>query len=415
MKFEEYAKVIWQNSPRDLLKAARSRLTGSSGPSSEPVRPLSMGGATVFAEFVTDDGRRLPLYEGYRDRIKARWRRVGWPNDSLMAAQARLQLESEAASLAHALQSGRTLPASWDDTADVIESLAERHPNEFIRSDIVCPLLKRPFTVARMQDSQLDAIAQTYRNQAASTLKSFRRLCSGDISVEAMSVLETGCGLGHAVMALANLGVGNAVGIDKVIVNVRFVEQRPAVSARLKMADDAIASRVHILSDDITKMPFDNDAFDLIYSASVLEHISDVPAAFLEMARVLKPGGIMLHNVDPFFSPQGGHSLCTLDFPWGHTRLSSAEFRRYMHEFRPFEATYAADFFENNLNWPRISFHAIEQATSAAGLSLLSWKEHWRFDHLPSSEIWREVSRIHPTIGIRDLAVDGLNMALIKQ
>ena len=84
-------------------------------------------------------------------------------------------------------------------------------------------------------------------------------------------------------------------------------------------------------------------------------------------------------------------------------------------KFRPFEATYAADFFENSLNWPRISFHAIEQAISTAGLSLLSWKEHWRFDHLPSSEIWREVSRIHPTIGIRDLAVDGLNMALIKQ
>jgi ubiquinone/menaquinone biosynthesis C-methylase UbiE len=412
---EECLRVIGRNSPIDLLKAARTRLTKSSEQPLGSVRPLSMESATVFAEFETDDGRRIPLYEGYRDRIKARWRRFEWPHQALIAAQSRLQLDSEAVTLVQALQSGRTFPASWDDIADVVEPIAERYPAEFIRSDTICPLLKRPITVARMSDSQLDALAQTYKNQAASTLRTFRERCSEAIPAESMSVLETGCGMGHAVMAMANLGIGNAVGIDRVTTDARSLEQKPAISARLRMTDKAIADRVRILTGDIIQMPLADNAFDLICSASVFEHVSDLPAALLEMARVLKPGGIMHHNVDPFFSPSGGHALCTLDFPWGHARLSPAEFHRYANQFRPFEATYATDFFQNGFNQPRIPLHAIEQAIGAAGLSLLAWKEHWRSDHLPSGAIWQEISRIHPSIGLRDLAVDGLNMVLVKQ
>ena len=53
---------------------------------------------------------------------------------------------------------------------------------------------------------------------------------------------------------------------------------------------------------------------------------------------------------NPFFSFNGGHSLCTLDFMWGHVRLSETEFERYLIQFRPKENKVAMKFYRNNLN-----------------------------------------------------------------
>ena len=42
---------------------------------------------------------------------------------------------------------------------------------------------------------------------------------------------------------------------------------------------------------------FEDSSFDIILSSNVLEHINDLPKAFSEMKRVLKPDGVMIHSV----------------------------------------------------------------------------------------------------------------------
>lgn len=46
---------------------------------------------------------------------------------------------------------------------------------------------------------------------------------------------------------------------------------------------------------DGRKLPFPDAAFDVVFSSNVLEHVEDVPGLLAESARVLRPGGVMIH------------------------------------------------------------------------------------------------------------------------
>lgn len=48
---------------------------------------------------------------------------------------------------------------------------------------------------------------------------------------------------------------------------------------------------------DITNLEFQDDTFDIIYSSNMLQEISDIEKAFLEMKRVLKKDGMIIHVV----------------------------------------------------------------------------------------------------------------------
>ena len=46
---------------------------------------------------------------------------------------------------------------------------------------------------------------------------------------------------------------------------------------------------------DATRLPFADASFDFIFSSSVLEHIRERGGTYAEMARCLRPGGLMIH------------------------------------------------------------------------------------------------------------------------
>ena len=48
---------------------------------------------------------------------------------------------------------------------------------------------------------------------------------------------------------------------------------------------------------DGQEIPFPNTYFDIVFSSSTLEHIQSLPTIFVEMHRVLKPGGLAIHIV----------------------------------------------------------------------------------------------------------------------
>lgn len=101
---------------------------------------------------------------------------------------------------------------------------------------------------------------------------------------EGARVLEVGCGTGLILQRIAPLA-REAKGID---ISPGMLEK-----ARERGLD--------VCEGLATKLPFDDGAFDLVYSFKVLAHVPEIREALAEMGRVCAPGGVVLAE---FYNPQ---------------------------------------------------------------------------------------------------------------
>lgn len=99
-------------------------------------------------------------------------------------------------------------------------------------------------------------------------------------SASELEVLEIGVGMGADFLRWLGAGA-RATGVDLTARAVALAGQR--VQAGGYEADLQVA--------DAEALPFDDASFDLVYSWGVLHHTPNVPQAFREAIRVLKPGG----------------------------------------------------------------------------------------------------------------------------
>ncbi|MEA2619302.1 MAG: hypothetical protein QOC97_75 [Chloroflexota bacterium] len=228
-------------------------------------------------------------------------------------------------------------------------------------------------------------------------------------------ILEIGCYDGAAAYQLADRG-GSVVASDMARY---YVVQQPGEASdggialqqaalaslreRAGQAAGALPAAVEFIEDDITASALDAGSFDAIVSFEVLEHLAKPEAAFAAMYRLLRPGGVAYHEYNPFFSLIGGHSLCTLDFAWGHARLDRADVERYLREFRPDAVVQTLRFFDQSLN--RMTLAGLRSMIWASGLEPLAvvpWSDRSLVARL-TPDVLAEVRRTHPTASAEDL------------
>lgn len=230
-------------------------------------------------------------------------------------------------------------------------------------------------------------------------------------------ILEVGCYDGSTAFAIAADPRADVVGSD---LARYYVVQRPgdpptdeAVAAqqatlaelreRARRVAGVQAGRVSFVEDDITHTALESGTFDAIVSFEVLEHLLDPPSAFAAMAALLKPGGIVYHDYNPFFAINGGHSLVTLDVPWGHARLDDGDIARYLRDIRPSEADLALRFYRESLN--RMSRADLTAAIDGAGLetvAIMPWTQRTLATQLTAS-IVSDVQRTYPSVAPEEL------------
>jgi SAM-dependent methyltransferase len=230
---------------------------------------------------------------------------------------------------------------------------AARRTNVFVRDDGVALRIVEGFR-ERVRAAPRESVqpkpgwaAANYEAAAEKKLRQSRSLLA-DLerwggSLEGASVLELGCGAGIDSLLFGLHPVERVVGIDLDFPLTAADEwgerARRLTSLVLEKvgAEEGLEATlrqrpVQFVPMDATRMDFPDASFDLLVSRATLEHVIPIEPALAEMARVVRPGGLLRHAIDPFFWLKGCHKRGVVDLPWAHARLNPYEFRRFVAE-----------------------------------------------------------------------------------
>ncbi len=120
-------------------------------------------------------------------------------------------------------------------------------------------------------------------------------------------VLDVGCGIGGAVRYVADKVGCQVSGID---ITPEFVQ----AAVRLTEAVD-LHHRTRFDVGSAISMPYDADSFDVVLTIHAAMNIADRASLYQEMARVLKPGGVLaLYDV-----MRKGEGDLRFPVPWADT------------------------------------------------------------------------------------------------
>jgi ubiquinone/menaquinone biosynthesis C-methylase UbiE len=102
--------------------------------------------------------------------------------------------------------------------------------------------------------------------------------------------LEIGAGTGYFSLNLLQAGV---------VRSATCTDISPGMLAALRANAASLGLDVRTVACDAARLPFDDASFDLVLGHAVLHHLPDVPTAFAEMRRVLRPGGTLFFAGEP--------------------------------------------------------------------------------------------------------------------
>lgn len=111
-------------------------------------------------------------------------------------------------------------------------------------------------------------------------------------------ILDIGCGEGRHTCAAYRLPDVTVVGADLDFSSLKTTQERLAFHD--KLAEHG-GGTWHLSMTDITRLPFQDNFFDLVICSEVLEHIPQDGAAMKEIIRVLKPGKDLVVSVPRYF------------------------------------------------------------------------------------------------------------------
>jgi len=121
-------------------------------------------------------------------------------------------------------------------------------------------------------------------------------------------VLDVACGPGGVSLQLAERTRANVVGVDLTLEMLR--------QGRRNVAERAMGERVRLIAGRGEQLPFPDATFDALTFTYLLRYVDDPEATLRELARVVKPGGVVA-NLE-FLLPQ---SRFWRFWWWGYTRL----------------------------------------------------------------------------------------------
>jgi ubiquinone/menaquinone biosynthesis C-methylase UbiE len=397
------ASRVAHRAPSNVLRAVALLARARDAVAPEPFGFLARPGA-----------RPVPLFRGYRASVKPTWASNWWPLATIRSLRLVAPLTPALAAVADAVDVARTLPFALAEVAALVVAAIDDYPEKLRLAGRDDPVLGTPVVDVVPQPEAAVAAAVSYRRYAESVLAA---AAAEGIRAGSARMLDVGFGSGSLSYAVAGVGGGEVIGVDP---EPEHYIPGPERDRMRDLLAGERANRVTLLRGDAQALEFPDAHFDVVFSATALEHVTDVALALRETARVLRRGGVAYHGVDPWFGPAGGHALCTLDFPWGHVRLTPDEFDGYVREWRPFEADDAAAYRRGAFQSPALTVRQFKRAAVDAGFEIVSFRRAPLAVNDPhrialDRTVLDECRRLHPTVQPADLLSRGFTVVLRRR
>jgi ubiquinone/menaquinone biosynthesis C-methylase UbiE len=117
-----------------------------------------------------------------------------------------------------------------------------------------------------------------------------RKALGGWPSEPYTDALEIGAGTGYFSLNLLQTGM---------IENATATDISPGMVRALEENAKRLGLKVRTVATDAEQLPFDDEAFDLVFGHAILHHIPDLARGFGEFRRVLRPGGTLVFCGEP--------------------------------------------------------------------------------------------------------------------
>jgi len=177
----------------------------------------------------------------------------------------------------------------------------------FLALSFLKPPLKR-FGFRTESINRFDSM-KTYIEDRVAQVSAYQRLFETFASFEGRTILDLGCNRGYLLHSFLQYESFDAIGAD-------------IDPTMLAMARKDYGHEMQLIQTTATTIPLPDHSIDITYTVDTVEHLSRVKDIFLEVHRVLKPGGIFLVHFNPWLNPYGSHLEDIIPFPWPHTIFS---------------------------------------------------------------------------------------------
>src|SRR5437764_251571 len=150
--------------------------------------------------------------------------------------------------------------------------------------------LRSPDEIREVNTRYHDVAAATYDSKwgidfgelgQAQVLGKLRKLLGRDVDRGFERSLEIGAGTGYFSLNLLQTGV---------VRQATCTDISPGMIRTLGANAERLSLTVRTARADAEALPFPSESFDLVLGHAVLHHLPDLPRAFAEFHRVLRPG-----------------------------------------------------------------------------------------------------------------------------
>lgn len=215
----------------------------------------------------------------------------------------------------------------------------------------------------RIPPSQRSEWFRERYDQAAAQIVEF--LAAGSFTLPGKQVADIGCGDG-----IIDLGVARRAqpalltGFDVEPVDTGLLAR---LSAEEGLQPD-LPSTLRFVTNEPGELPAPQASFDAVFSWSAFQYIENPPAMLREIRRVLKPEGVLMIQLYPFYHSAHG-SLLEPWFPegWAHVLYSDQELESRVRANPGPEPAWAERVLEMRRSLNRITLDGLHEALNQAG------------------------------------------------